>query len=93
MYTLVAIGVAIVLIWLAYRKWQSFRAFRAEVVIECIHLWQEYLTEWYKKNPDKSPVMRSIYEEALYMSANSEHRTEMYSRAWANVKARNGKSA
>lgn len=72
---------------IAFRQWAKFKAFRAEVVIECLRLWRENITDYYKRNPELKPIS-SIPEEAMYSALHSEHKQVMYAKAWANVKAR-----
>lgn len=82
---------AVVIAGIAIHQWARFRAFRAEVVIECLRLWREQITDFYQRHPEAKPIM-SIPEEAMYSALHSEHRQAMYSKAWANVKSRRGKS-
>ena len=65
--------VALVIAVVAMRQWVKFRAFRAEVVIECLRLWREQITDFYQRHPNKKPIM-SIPEEAMYSAMHSEHR-------------------
>jgi hypothetical protein len=84
--------VVVAIAGLAIHHWARFRAFRAEVVIECLRLWREQITDFYQRHPEAKSIM-SIPEEAMYSAMHSEHRQAMYSKAWANVKSRRGKSA
>ena len=85
---IVALAIAVI----AIRQWRKFRAFRGEVIVECLSLWREQITDYYRRHPDLKPVT-SISEEAMYAAMHSEHRQDMYSKAWVNVKRNGGKSS
>ena len=87
MQTFALIVVLVIVAGIAAYQWQRFRAFRAEVVIECLRLWREQIEGFYVRHPDKTPVT-SIAEEAMFSAMHSEHRHVVYSKAWANVKRR-----
>jgi hypothetical protein len=65
--------------------WRRYRAFGAEITIETLRLWREYIEDYRKRHPEeKAPI--GVAEAAVQMALHSEHKNIMLAKAWENVK-------